>query len=248
MSRIASTLAAGLLVAAAPSASAQIASLSGDIEQVDAPPSVQRQAYESELARVFLERAAITIPAGQTINAVGTGVYDCYCDFEDEPLAEPVVADTYFFHFDPPGTSELFADGVIEFDRPIVGVIGRSLTMQETDGSLGGLDTLYPTSRFNREFEFQSRGSYDFFEVSADRRRVSFRIRCTSDVDQFRVVLGQAAECGADLDGDGELTIFDFLAFQNFFQDADPRADFDGDGEFTIFDFLAFQNAFDVGC
>jgi len=28
----------------------------------------------------------------------------------------------------------------------------------------------------------------------------------------------------------------------------DPRADFDGDGDFTIFDFLAFQNAFDAGC
>ncbi|MFI4883087.1 MAG: FG-GAP-like repeat-containing protein [Phycisphaerales bacterium JB064] len=54
--------------------------------------------------------------------------------------------------------------------------------------------------------------------------------------------------CVADLDADGELTIFDFLAFQNLFDLADPAADFDGDGQFTIFDFLAFQNAFDVGC
>ncbi|UYV11535.1 MAG: right-handed parallel beta-helix repeat-containing protein [Phycisphaera sp.] len=59
-----------------------------------------------------------------------------------------------------------------------------------------------------------------------------------------------ATECGcpADLDGDGSLTIFDFLAFQNLFDLMDPAADFDGDGEFTIFDFLAFQNAFDAGC
>jgi len=54
--------------------------------------------------------------------------------------------------------------------------------------------------------------------------------------------------CRPDLDGDGELTIFDFLAFQNAFDDMDPVADFDDDGEFTIFDFLAFQNAFDAGC
>ena len=54
--------------------------------------------------------------------------------------------------------------------------------------------------------------------------------------------------CPADLDGDGELTIFDFLAFQNAFDAMDPVADFDGDGDFTIFDFLAFQNAFDAGC
>ncbi|MEQ8318247.1 MAG: GC-type dockerin domain-anchored protein [Phycisphaerales bacterium] len=54
--------------------------------------------------------------------------------------------------------------------------------------------------------------------------------------------------CPPDLDGDGALTIFDFLAFGNLFELMDPRADFDGDGEFTIFDFLAFQNAFAAGC
>ncbi len=54
--------------------------------------------------------------------------------------------------------------------------------------------------------------------------------------------------CRADLDGDGELTIFDFLAFQNLFDSGDPLADFDGDGDLTIFDFLAFQNEFDAGC
>ena len=52
--------------------------------------------------------------------------------------------------------------------------------------------------------------------------------------------------CSADLDGDGEATIFDFLAFQNAFDAGDPIADFDGDGDLTIFDFLAFQNAFDI--
>jgi len=57
-----------------------------------------------------------------------------------------------------------------------------------------------------------------------------------------------ADECRPDLDGDGELTIFDFLAFQNAFDAMDPIADFDGDGDFTIFDFLAFQNEFDAGC
>ncbi len=54
--------------------------------------------------------------------------------------------------------------------------------------------------------------------------------------------------CRADLDGDGTLTIFDFLAFQNLFDAGDPTADFDGDGTLTIFDFLAFQNEFDAGC
>ncbi len=54
--------------------------------------------------------------------------------------------------------------------------------------------------------------------------------------------------CRADLDGDGSLSIFDFLAFQNLFDAEDLAADFDGDGALTIFDFLSFQNEFDAGC
>ena len=54
--------------------------------------------------------------------------------------------------------------------------------------------------------------------------------------------------CRADMDGDGSLTIFDFLEFQNSFDAGDASADFDGDGSLTIFDFLSFQNEFDAGC
>ncbi|MEQ9095362.1 MAG: GC-type dockerin domain-anchored protein [Phycisphaerales bacterium] len=70
----------------------------------------------------------------------------------------------------------------------------------------------------------------------------------TKGVVAFDPIATECDDCPADLDGDGELTIFDFLAFQNLFDAMDPRADFDGDGAFTIFDFLAFQNAFDAGC
>ena len=59
-------------------------------------------------------------------------------------------------------------------------------------------------------------------------------------------LIGEA--CRVDLDGDGSLTIFDFLAYQNLFDAGDLAADFDGDGSLTIFDFLAFQNEFDAGC
>jgi hypothetical protein len=54
--------------------------------------------------------------------------------------------------------------------------------------------------------------------------------------------------CYADFDGDGSLTIFDFLAFQNAFDGGDSAADCDEDGALTLFDFLCFQNAFDAGC
>ena len=59
---------------------------------------------------------------------------------------------------------------------------------------------------------------------------------------------GQVGGCRADLDGDGALTIFDFLVFQNAFVSGDPLADWDGDGVLTLFDFLAYQNDFSRGC
>ena len=69
--------------------------------------------------------------------------------------------------------------------------------------------------------------------------------RCFIDDLSFAV---PRPRCPADLDGDSELTIFDFLVFQNLFDAGAQAADFDGDGTLTIFDFLAFQNAFDAGC
>ena len=69
-----------------------------------------------------------------------------------------------------------------------------------------------------------------------------------SQPDNFVVWQPGQTDCRADIDGDGQLTIFDFLEFQNLFDAGDPAADFDGDGDLTLFDFLTFQNEFDVGC
>ncbi len=66
-------------------------------------------------------------------------------------------------------------------------------------------------------------------------------------IDDVLLVEAEAT-CRADLDGDGSLTIFDFLTFSNLFDSGDPAADFDGDGVLTIFDFLTFSNEFDAGC
>lgn len=54
--------------------------------------------------------------------------------------------------------------------------------------------------------------------------------------------------CRTDLDGDGALTLFDYLAFTGLFGLGDLQADFDGDGALTIFDFLVYQTEFDAGC
>lgn len=54
--------------------------------------------------------------------------------------------------------------------------------------------------------------------------------------------------CEADLDFDGELTLFDFILFSDLFARGDLRADLDGDGFLTLKDFLAYLILFDRGC
>ncbi|MEQ8844905.1 MAG: GC-type dockerin domain-anchored protein [Phycisphaerales bacterium] len=126
-------------------------------------------------------------------------------------------------------------------------------------GSQGTLGTVGTLSLPAGNFLFVTDNSTVFDDMSGI---YSFRIEDTGDITQIgdivmtpgsqpdNFVVWQPATdtCRADLDGDGQLTIFDFLAFQNLFDMGDPAADFDGDGDLTIFDFLAFQNEFDAGC
>jgi hypothetical protein len=171
-----------------------IAALSGDTELVSPPSSVRRQAYENDDAvQVFLERELFvdSIP----INAVQPGIYDAYADFDDQVVNPAGKARSYFLHFDGTGIALRRLMGSVTFDVPILGVIGRSLTMEQTDADFGAPGTLYPTDRFNRELEYQGRANYDYFEISSDRRTLSFRWEVSTDVDQLRVATAVPEPC-----------------------------------------------------
>jgi len=52
---------------------------------------------------------------------------------------------------------------------------------------------------------------------------------------------------GADFNADGDLSILDFVAFQQAFAATDPCADLNDDAEFNVLDFVAFQGLFSDG-
>jgi hypothetical protein len=54
--------------------------------------------------------------------------------------------------------------------------------------------------------------------------------------------------CYPDLNGDGALDLFDFLAFVNAFNAGDLLADCTPDIQLDMYDFLCFVNAFNKGC
>lgn len=54
--------------------------------------------------------------------------------------------------------------------------------------------------------------------------------------------------CIADVNGDGNLDILDFVAFQALFIAQDPAADCDDNGILNVLDFVCFQQVFVEGC
>ncbi|MEO1008647.1 MAG: GC-type dockerin domain-anchored protein [Planctomycetota bacterium] len=70
---------------------------------------------------------------------------------------------------------------------------------------------------------------------------------CADNVGTVAVRIELAA-CPPDFNLDGELNFFDFLEFQNLFEESNAIADLDCDGEFTVTDFNAFQALFAQGC
>jgi hypothetical protein len=71
-----------------------------------------------------------------------------------------------------------------------------------------------------------------------------------SGIDVARAQIEWLLGCPADLDRDGDLTVFDFFEFQSRFDSggASGFADFDYDGQLDVFDFLEFFNLFQAGC
>ena len=63
----------------------------------------------------------------------------------------------------------------------------------------------------------------------------------------FEVHLEQVA-CPADVNGDGELNVLDFVAFQLLWQAQAPEGDCDANGLYNILDFVCFQQRFVEGC
>ena len=137
--------------------------------------------------------------------------------------------------FDPPIDE-------IQFDFHTAGSPGGAFPIRfYNDGGLVGSDVLPDTgSAWIAGLVFSDVGTFDRIEIDSGGGA-----GWLFSVDN---ILFEGQPCYADFDGDGSLTIFDFLGFQNAFDAGDAAADCDEDGSLTLFDFLCFQNLFDLGC
>ncbi|MEO1277643.1 MAG: GC-type dockerin domain-anchored protein [Planctomycetota bacterium] len=151
---------------------------------------------------------------------------------------------------DPPRDLDVQRTGIVEGGFPPGGLIELTgfrvpvntpveLRMRVTKS----IDVPETGERWNTSFTFGAPPDLAFDDVVFD-----VPDGVTVQSGQLGIRDNQRVRCIADLERDGELNAFDFLAFLNLFDAGDRTADFDLDGDLTVFDFLAFQNAFDAGC
>ena len=144
----------------------------------------------------------------------------------------------YIFTFDDP----IQAFGCDSFGA----ASGIALAIETSEGVSDILDYLASGSFDDTFLGFTSTEAVTEVRIIASPSYGGTAVGEIFDADDLVFVGGEP--CRADLDGDGQLTLFDFLAYQNLFDSGDLLAGFDGDGDLTLFDFLAFQNEFDAGC
>ncbi|NRA58267.1 MAG: hypothetical protein HRU13_09175 [Phycisphaerales bacterium] len=151
-----------------------------------------------------------------------------------------------------PEDNEKFGGGIsVLGDRLIIGYLDSNSLMGQAHVFRRGADGVWshasvlrpgdaaPTYPFGFSYRATQNGRWAVLNAMAEGETGAAYV---FDLD---CILGA---CNADLDDDGQLTVFDYLIFFNAFDAADPIADLDGDGEFTLLDFAAFRDAFDAGC
>ncbi|UYV13620.1 MAG: hypothetical protein NCW75_04885 [Phycisphaera sp.] len=198
------------------------------------------------------EVGPVSIPTGKTI-------------FDPWPI-EPsltAIAPDFSSVGDETYTLQIFDDSgtMVHTESGLQGIAGGTSQWPSKVGKLGGptpcFTICYPTDTLmrlpdGREFlVHEVRALAEGAPPAGPLASLDFTVQNMSELVLFdpETVLPEINEpCYADLDGDGALTLFDFLAFQNLFATGDPVADCDSDGALTLFDFLCFQNEFAVGC
>lgn len=184
--RFSCALAAFALIGQSAFAIDGISSTTGSVQIISAPPSVDRQAFESStMIRVFKERQLSL--SSLAVNTDGPGLYNGFNDLSYTYVYPTTDIASYFLHFDKVGEDPdhgLILNGSITFDYPILGVMGRSIRLGDTDALLGSPTTVYPLNDDDRGPEY----NYDFFRLETDGKTISFGLDCWAGVDQLRII------------------------------------------------------------
>jgi len=173
-----------------------ISQISGKVQVMTPPPKSVRplELVSDGTAFLFQERALVDIQQPLQLQASEPGTYD-KANLPGQvilPVGTPVS--TFLLHTQTSKNSPV--DGVIRFDRPILGFAMQETILEETDREFGHPEVLYPDAQSIKNIP-GGRGAIfgegtDTITVSSDRRVIRFKLSCSSKqkaIDQIRIFL-----------------------------------------------------------
>ena len=254
-----------------------ITAMSGAIEVVEFPPSLNGGAFISQThIRLIREGPGVvtagvpdftydgayhdpSLPVVPGDNTFGNAVTTPYSG----PGLPAVGTEVYsvLLHFDPNLSSLPFSltEGIAQsatiiFDRPIIGVYVTSGSLTVTDVIFSPSGVTFPSGN-GRDMEFNYDG--DIYAVSPDRYELSLTMYGHNGgaLDEMRVILEPVSACTGDLDGSGLMDSGDLHIFADHFGEAgcggvcvgDIEPAY-GDGDFDGLDLGAMADALSAGC
>jgi hypothetical protein len=166
----------------------------GAVTPVSPPPSLLRNAFESDTTIALIEeRTNFSLPGAVSLDVDGTpGLYNDFPDMTGGVLSAGERVDIHILHFDPVGIprTPVRATGSVTFARPIIGLALLRSTLDASD-VYGAPGTIYPTLALPsfREFELNGGGTgvSDTAQISPDRLTLSLNWGGTEFFDQLRV-------------------------------------------------------------
>lgn len=190
MKSIIATLAAGSVFSFVSSASAL--SLSGDVNMVFAPASVQMNDRTNDRkALLFKEQTNTVLASDLNVEAYLPGVYDGSSAAAGRTLSAGRAVTSYFMHADVTSDADtpVLMTGSITFNDKILGVIFGNFAA--SDALVGAPGTAYE-SAIGHGVDFADPNG-DFFRISNDRMRIDFSFNVSGITDQIRIITaGQA--------------------------------------------------------
>ena len=148
-----------------------IVAVSGQIQIVVPPLSVQWQSLESDTTGiVFQEQSDYQLLADTRVSIPGTiGTYNKTADMRPTDILAGTTVDSYLLHFDASSGNPRF-QGTVQFTDPIIGVMLLPFALSNSDTELGSSGTSYPPAN-----PFFARRGLDFSDCQQHRYVCHFR-------------------------------------------------------------------------
>lgn len=189
---------------------ASIVGVSGDVEIVFPPPSVEVGQFESNTQiSVFPEQQNVLLNTPLIVDVLNPGFYGPNADlniFPQGAIAQGTLISSYYFHADQIGTvgSTSFS-GTVTFDTDILGIAFTEERLSSTRIIMGLSTTAYDSAQQTNVV------GRDQIIISSDRRTVTFNVNQGIGADNLRVITAVPLPAGFVLLFSGLIVLMSIL-------------------------------------